>query len=277
MMAVIVRRDDEMPHVFGMIHTAALPGSPGWKGSMPMVIDAARADLESYRRGGVDGVIVENMHDRPYLLGRVEPETTAAMSAVCLALRMEAPDMPMGVQVLAGANREALGVALAAGLDIIRVEGFAYAHVADEGILEACAGPLLRTRAALDARHVQIIADVKKKHASHALTGDLSLEAVARGTAFCLPDALILTGEETGVAPEISSVAAVRCGVDVPLLIGSGVDEANVAYFLEADGLIVGSAFKYEGDWRRPVDAGRVGSFMRALKQAWERRASKGG
>ena len=53
-----------------------------------------------------DGVLVENMHDVPYLNRRVGPETTAAMAAVCSAVRSRVPSsMPCGVQILAGANR----------------------------------------------------------------------------------------------------------------------------------------------------------------------------
>ena len=64
-------------------------------------------------------------------------------------------------------------VAVAAGLSFVRLEGFAYGHVADDGWIEASAGPLLRARAALGAQ-VKVWADVKKKHSAHAATGDLS-------------------------------------------------------------------------------------------------------
>ena len=44
-----------------------------------------------------------------------------------------------GIQILAAANREAVAVAHAAALDWVRVEGFAFAHVADEGFINSCA------------------------------------------------------------------------------------------------------------------------------------------
>jgi len=81
--------------------------------------------------------------------------------------------LPLGVQVLAAANREALAVALAVGATFVRVENFVYAHVADEGLMPvADAGPLLRYRRQIGADHVKILADVKKKHSSHALTAE---------------------------------------------------------------------------------------------------------
>jgi len=50
----------------------------------------------------------------------------------------------------------------------VRVEGYVFAQVADEGVIEAGAGELLRYRRAIGAGHVRVFADVKKKHAAHA-------------------------------------------------------------------------------------------------------------
>jgi len=64
-----------------------------------------------------DGIIVENMHDIPYVhRDDLEPHVTAAMTAVCCEVRRTVGDMPVGVQILAGGNKEALATALAAGL-----------------------------------------------------------------------------------------------------------------------------------------------------------------
>lgn len=57
-----------------------------------------------------------------------------------------------------------LHVNLVTGLDFIRAEGFVFSHVADEGLLNACAGDLLRYRKNIGAGHVMIFTDIKKKH-----------------------------------------------------------------------------------------------------------------
>ena len=163
--------------LIGMVHLRALPGSPGWDGDMTGLLAAATSDAEALLSGGCDALIVENMGDLPYLRGRVEPETVAAMAMATHAVVRRGA--PTGVQVLAGANREALGVAVAAGAHFLRVEAFAYGHVADEGWLEACAGELLRARRTLGSG-LSIWADVQKKHAAHALTADLSIAPLER-------------------------------------------------------------------------------------------------
>ena len=95
--------------------------------------------------------MIENTHDRPYLKTSVGPEIIAGMSVISAAVRC-AVELPVGIQVLAGANTSALAVALASGASLVRAEGFVFAHVADEGLIEASAGALLRYRRAIGAR-----------------------------------------------------------------------------------------------------------------------------
>ncbi len=239
----------------GMVHLLPLPGSPRWAGDMGAVMVAALRDAERLLEGGCDALLVENMHDAPYLRGAVAPETAAAMAVV--TARVVGLGAPVGVQVLAGANRQALGVAVASGASFLRAEAFAYAHVADEGWMDASAGELLRARAALASR-VRVVADVRKKHAAHALTGDLSLADLARGHAFCGADGLVITGTETGAPTSLEDVIAARAA-GLPVWVGSGVTEADAGPLSRiADALIVGSWLKEGGDWRSPVDVARV-------------------
>lgn len=249
----------------GMVHLAPLPGSPGWGGSLQAVREAALADAHKLIAGGCDALLVENMADVPYLRGAVPPETVAAM-AVCLA-DVVALGLPTGVQVLAAANKEALGCAVAAGAHFIRAEAFAYAHVADEGWIDASAGPLLRTRAALQS-DVVVWADVQKKHAAHAVTGDLSLADLARGTVFCGADVLVVSGRETGQPTRPEHLSEARRG-GRPVVVGSGVTADTVAALAGlADAVIVGTALKEGGDWRAPVCVHRVKDVRQALDAA---------
>ena len=162
--------------VVGVIHVGALPGTPASKLGVGALSELAAREAALYRVGGVDGLMVENMHDVPYLRGAVGPEIVAAMSVVARAVKSEAK-LPVGVQILAGANAEALAVAHAAGLDYIRAEGFSFAHVADEGLIQSSAAELLRFRRKIGADGVRVWADVKKKHSSHAIT---AVQAQAR-------------------------------------------------------------------------------------------------
>ncbi len=150
--------------LIGMVHLAALPGSPHASLRVERIARAAAAEAKVLEDAGFDAVLVENMHDLPYLRRRVGPEVVAAMTACTLCVRA-AVSVPVGVQVLAGANAEALSVAHACGGSFIRAEGFQLAAVADEGLLEeADAGPLLRLRRTIGAERVMVAADILKKH-----------------------------------------------------------------------------------------------------------------
>src|SRR6185295_9879793 len=122
------------------------------------IADTAAAEARVYASAGFQGVMIENTHDRPYLKGAVGPEIVAALAVIGHEIR-SAVRLPLGVQVLAGANQAALAVALACGASFVRVEGFVFAHVADEGIIESSAGSLLRYRRAIGADRIRVVAD----------------------------------------------------------------------------------------------------------------------
>src|SRR4026207_2010027 len=230
--------------VIGVIHVGALPGTPRSAQSVAELVRLAREEAAVYRECGVDGVIIENMHDVPYLKGEVGPEIVAAMTAIGNEVKSEC-QLPVGIQILAGANIAAMAVAHAAGLDFIRAEGFAYAHVADEGIIEASAAKLLRYRRIIGAERVQVWTDVKKKHSAHAITADVSLGETAETVEFMGADCVIVTGSATGQAPKVADVREAKTHCGLPVFLGSGITENNLPEFYgDADGFIIGSAFK---------------------------------
>lgn len=255
-----------LPSLIGMVHLQALPGSPQHRLPLTEIIHQAVQEAVILKEEGMEGILVENMHDRPYSSGRAGPETVASMTVACAAIR-EATGLPCGVQVLAGANEAALAVALAAGLQFIRAEAFVFAHVADEGLLQSCAASLLRYRRNIGAEPIRILTDIKKKHSAHAITADVSLEETAKAAEFFLSDGLIVTGLRTGHEPSAAEVAAVRAASSLPVFTGSGVTGENVRDFLVAGhGVIAGSSLKQDGDWRQPVDPARVAALVRAAR-----------
>ena len=159
----------ERPALIGMIHLAPLPGTP--QSTLPFgdIRRQAMTEAEALVASDFDALIVENMGDTPYLPRQVGPEIIAAMTAVTADI--VSLGVPVGVQVLAGANQAALSVATAAGADFIRAEGFVFSHVADEGWMNGDAGGLLRLRREIQS-DVLVFCDVQK-HSAHAVTADL--------------------------------------------------------------------------------------------------------
>lgn len=253
--------------IIGMIHVEPLPGTPKFKGSMPDIIAKAKAEALLYKEAGIDVIAIENMHDIPYLNKKVGPEITAAIAVVGYEVK-NATGLPCGVQVLAGANKEGLAVALAAGLDFIRAEGFVFGHVADEGYIDASAGEVLRYRRQIGADHILVLTDIKKKHSSHAITADVDIVETAHAAEFFLSDGVIVTGVATGTEASLEELQQVKAAVQIPVLVGSGVTVENVERYLAvADALIIGSYFKQGGHWTQTVDFERVKQFMERVNR----------
>lgn len=261
--------------LIGMVHLQALPGSPRSRLSIGEIACKAAGEARLLAEAGFDAVMIENMHDAPYVHGRQGPEIVAAMTAAGLAVRAELArvglgHVPMGVQVLSGGTREAVAVALACGGVFARIENFVFAHVADEGLLaEAEAGPLLRYRRSIGAEGISLLCDIKKKHASHAITADVSLGEAAAAAEFFGADAVVVTGSATGRATSAEDLAAARAGTSLPVIVGSGATPETVAALLEtADAIIVGSAIKHGGVWHADPDPARVEAMVRAVHAA---------
>ncbi|KAL5020997.1 hypothetical protein ScPMuIL_000152 [Solemya velum] len=253
--------------IIGMVHLRSLPGTPQCRHTMKEIVNIACREAAQYRTASLDGLIVENMHDVPYLhTEQVGPEVTAAMAVICSEVKKTFNQGPVGVQILAGANRQALAVAKAAGLDFIRAEGYVFSHVADEGLMNACAGQLLRYRKHIGAENVLVFTDIKKKHSAHSITSDVTISETAKAAELFLSDGVIITGTSTGVAADVEELSDVKSSVEIPVLIGSGVTADNMKSFMQADALIIGSHFKKDGNWKNDIDDNRLSGFMKKMK-----------
>jgi membrane complex biogenesis BtpA family protein len=210
--------------------------------------------------------MIENTHDRPYLKAGVGPEICAAMAVIAAEVR-RSTGLPLGVQVLAGANSCALGVALASGASFVRVEGFVFAHVADEGLIEGSAGALLRYRRAIGADHIRVFADIKKKHSAHAITADVDIVETAKAAEFFVVDGVIVTGMATGQPADPNEVNSVGRAVSVPTIVGSGITTENIHLYSDADAFIVGSSIKKGGLWSNPIDMDRARAMADAFAE----------
>lgn len=261
--------------MIGMVHLQPLPGAAAYAGKLDQILSIGLDEAMTYKKNGFDAIMLENMHDAPFRKGYVDPETTAAMAVIASAIKKETK-MPLGIQLLAGANIECLGAAIASGADFIRVEGFVYAHVGDEGIHESSAAELIRRRWSLKADHVKIYADIKKKHSAHAITDDISLVETARAAEFFKADGVIVTGAYTGDAPAFKDVETVKQNVGCHVLVGSGVDVQNVeSYMPWSDAIIIGSSMKVDGAWQNAIDNERVTRFIERVRELEQASAAR--
>lgn len=249
-----------------MIHVPALPGAPLHKLSTKDIIAKCVEEARVLYDVGFDGLMLENMHDVPYMKSKASAEIVAMMTAVAIAVKKEV-SIPVGIQILAGANKEALAVAKAADLDFIRAEGFVFGHLGDEGYHDSCAGELLRYRKQIDARHVSVFADIKKKHSSHAITEDVHILETAKAAEFFLADGLVITGNSTGQEVSMFDLKSLHNKLNIPILLGSGITPDNLPQLWDyAEGFIIGSYLKKDGNWKNELNKTRLQRIIATIR-----------
>ncbi|ESW63259.1 BtpA protein [Mesorhizobium sp. LSJC277A00] len=189
------------------------------------------------------------------------------MSVVSDRIRREL-GRPIGINVLANASIPALSIASASGAAFVRVNQWANAYIANEGLIEGEAARAMRFRAKLRANGIRIFADAHVKHGAHAIVGDRPIEEQVKDLVFFDADAVIATGQRTGHAADLSYIRMIKDAAGLPTLVGSGVTPDNANDILDiVDGVIVASSLKHDGVWWNQVDPQRVKAFIRGLKR----------
>lgn len=250
--------------IIGTIHLQPLPGSPRYQGeSLREIYARAVEDARRYAKGGIDGLIVENEGDTPFLKPEnIGPETSACMAIATSAI-IDAVGLPTGVLVLANATVHSIAVAKAAGAQFVRSNQWVNAYIANEGFLEGMASRAMRYRSNIQALDIRIFADVHVKHGSHAIVADRSIADLTHDTEAFDADILIATGRRTGDPTRVEEIKAISSVAHRPVLIGSGLNSGNAHELLQhAHGAIVGSAMKENGAWWNAVSVANTEKIM---------------
>ena len=253
--------------VIGMVHLGALPGSPLYdqEGGLAALVAAAAKDLAALQAAGFDAVMFGNENDRPYEL-EVDRASTATMAYVIGQLRSEIA-VPFGVNMLWD-PMSTIALAAATGADFVR-EIFTGSYASDMGPWTPNAGKAMRYRNRLGRGDLAMLFNVSAEFA-YSLD-QRSLPDRARSAVFSsIPDAVLVSGQMTGEAAAISDLEAVKAVLPgTPVLANTGVKHDTVAEVLEvADGCIVGSSLKVDGNTWNAVEPERAAEFMRLARAA---------
>ena len=248
--------------VVGMVHLKPLPGSPRFAGDLAAISEAALRDADALQQGGVDAIMLENFGDIPFFKGAVPQHTVANITAIAAAV-VKRVSVPVGINVLRNDGCAALSIVAAVGARMIRVNVLTAARVTDQGVIEGISAELLRLKALLGAKDVQIFADIDVKHSAPLAPRPIEEEVadtVERGGA----DVLIVSGTGTGKPTDPAMAERVKAAAPhTPVYIGSGITIDTIAAFGDhADGFIVGTHFKVGGRVDEPVDVERVKRFV---------------
>jgi len=253
--------------VIGMVHVGALPGTPLFDAEKGIddLVDAAARDLQALQKAGFDAVMFGNENDRPYEF-TVDTASTATMAFVIGRLR-ERIKVPFGVNMLWD-PLSSVALAAATGASFVR-EIFTGTYASDMGPWTPDAGKAMRYRDRLGRQDLALLFNISAEFAWSLDRRNLADRA--RSVVFSsLPDAILVSGAITGEAVAMSDLEAVKKVLpDTPVMANTGVKHETVAEVLAvADGCVVGSSLKVDGNTWNPVDPERAAEFMRIAKAA---------
>ena len=247
--------------IIAMVHFPPLPGSPGYdaKRGMAAIIDSASADIAALQKGGVDALMFGNEGDRPYIL-KATPESLAAYAAAVGALK-PLIKIPFGVNYLWDpVATVALGVATGARFGREIMTGV---YESDMGLWAPdCAGAL-RLRHNLGRDDFKLMYNINAEFASPL--GKRTIAQRAKSAVFsALADVVLVSGMITGEPADSSDLKAVKAVLPgTPVFANTGVNKDNVKETLSiADGAVIGTHFKVDGNTWNAVDPARVERFM---------------
>jgi membrane complex biogenesis BtpA family protein len=258
--------------IIGALHFPPLLGYKDFPG-FGTALKNARQDLAAFQDGGVDAVIFENNYDIPHKTF-VEPEVTGAMSFLMSKLSGDVR-IPFGISMLWNDYKAALSLSKVFGGKFIRVPVFVDSVETDYGKIMAEPEKVIAFRKKIGAQHIALFTDIHVKHArmfENKTITESAQEAARKGSG-----AVIITGNWTGNAPDISELKEARkaVGKDFPILIGSGTDEKNIGELLKyANGAIISTALKEgiakDGEvnvkgYEQRIDIEKVKRFMKVV------------
>jgi membrane complex biogenesis BtpA family protein len=252
--------------IIGVVHLLPLPGSPNFNGGINLIIERALAEVKTLKQGGVDGLIIENFHDVPFLNTPITLEQYGLMASILTLARQEV-NIPLGVNVHYNDWMSELTLAYVCKAQFIRVEVFINTVITSSGIVEPCCAEVTRHRKMIGAENdIQIWADIHPKYSKNLVS--YTLQESAKMAEEALADSLIVTGETTGRETPIEDVKEVKRSSQLQVFVGSGANPDNLKDTLSsADGIIVGSAFKISGNTHEPVSLEKIREFMFAAQE----------
>jgi len=260
----LVQRFGTPKPVIAMLHFPGLPGRPRHNRELGRshLVDVVGRDLETLQGAGVDGVLFCNENDIPYQLV-VGPEIPAAMAAVIGELRASVR-VPFGVNILWDA-KSSIAVARATGATFVR-EVLTGVYESDLGMIAPAIGDLAGYRTAIGADNVAFFDNISPEFSS--ALGSRGIADRARSAAFLGMDAILISGPAAGVAFAMSDLRTAKDAVpDVPVFANTGVSAERLdEIFAVADGVIVGTSLKVDGDTWSRVDPARAERLMDAAR-----------
>ncbi len=238
-----------------------------YKNDLNRLLDDTLKDIEGFKNGGVDGFLFENWGEE--YSGRQVSKKTKEYMVYVIEEAAKTTTLPYGINVLPLDFEAAFDIAKHIDVSFIQIDTFVDKVKTDYEngfIINIKPKEVADYRRKTDLDDVALFTNIQTKHYK-TIPSSKKIETSAKQAVQNGADALVVTGERTGMETPIDKIIRVKTvSRGVPVWIGSGLDINNVEKLLPyADGAIVGSGLKYDGITENPADEIRVKKFMKAV------------
>jgi membrane complex biogenesis BtpA family protein len=249
--------------LIAMCHLEGLPGRPRYDaiGGLEGIVQSAAREVKALQDGGVDAILFCNENDLPYSTS-VGMEVVATMAHVIGRLRGDLR-VPYGTNLLWD-PASSIAAAVASGATFIR-EVLTGVYDSDMGLLAPDLGAVAGYQHAIGGGHIALFANITPEFSRSI--GGRSVAERAASAAYLGVDALLISGPAAGVDASMEDLRDAKAAVEIPVLANTGVKHETVEQVLAvADGAIVGTSLKVDGDTWNPVDPERVVDMVRRVR-----------
>jgi membrane complex biogenesis BtpA family protein len=254
-----------------MLHLDYLAGQKEYRG-FEYTLSRALVDLYNLQDGGIDGILIENWKEYT-TTPEADPKNVECMLEISRELAKKSK-VPLGISVLNNDYKAAFGISKEIGarfvqldvyVDKVRSE-FEFNPYTKEHPFDIIVN--LKDVLKYKPENVALFVSIQPKHYI-LLEKNKPIELSAKQAIENKADAIIVTGEKTGIAPSLEKIRKVKQAVgNYPVGIGSGFSRRNAMDYLpEIDFVIVGTDLKYESRTDNPVDIERVRELMDIVRK----------
>lgn len=252
---------DKKP-VIAMCHMPPLPGDPGFnmERGIEHIIERLRHDVDVLQNGGVDALLFSNEFSMPYMLN-AEVITVAAMARIIGELKAIIR-VPFGIDYMFDTK---------ASVDLAVVTGACFIRGVVAGVYASDFG-LWNTNAGDTIRHIYNRRMENKLGVFYSVVpqGSTSLiqknieDIIASIQFHMLPDAICVPSQILKSLVINHQIEDISFKKKSAIIVDGGCNQSNIARLLSnADGAIVGTAFKKDGLFENNISEERVRNLIR--------------
>lgn len=258
-------REQNKKLIFGLIHLCPMPGTPYYKeGDFEQSLEKAVLDAKALENGGASGCLIQTV-DKVYPTGDdTDYVRVSCMSVIASEVKkVVGADFRIGVQIMWNCITPSLAVAKSVNADFTRCTALVGTTSSPFGTIDADPLKVFDYRRKIDARNVEMVAEIAGYHFKTGYDKDVLLGLV-RSAAMVGAEAVEIMHKDEEINNRMEKDIR-EVFPQMPIVLGGGTDVSSAKSRLRnADAALVGKCFE-DGNWGRRINEATVAAYMKEV------------